>query len=83
MDNISAAHTCCQGVRDIALSFVARLDIGPEAQSVVMDALGDDRIRTAMYSVRKTLTKMRAEGALQLLRSVPMTKVTGMARAQV
>ncbi len=65
-------------MRDYALGYLARLDIGPEVQRIVLGALGDDRIRIALYAVRKRLTKMRAEGALQLLRSVPMEKVSGM-----
>lgn len=62
-------------VRDAALRALGRLD-SDQGVPALMEALGDDRARVAIYALRRALLGMPAAHALDLLRVVPMEKVT-------
>ena len=61
--------------RDAALRALAKLDSG-EGVPVLLEAMGDDRGRIAIYALRRAMLEMPAERALELLRGLPMEKVT-------
>lgn len=62
-------------VRDAALWALGRLD-GGQGIPTLVEALGDERSRIAIYALRGSLLAMPKPRALALLREVPMTKVT-------
>ncbi len=62
-------------VRDLALRALGRLDAG-QGLLPLLEALGDERARIAIYALRSSMLKMPAARALDLLRQVPMEKVT-------
>ncbi|HEY7424672.1 MAG TPA: HEAT repeat domain-containing protein, partial [Gemmataceae bacterium] len=62
-------------VQEAALRALGKLDAGQGVQAL-LDALGDDRSRVAIYALRKALLAMPAAHALQLLKVVPLQKVT-------
>ncbi len=61
--------------RDAALRALAKLDSG-EGVPILLEAMGDDRGRIAIYALRRAMLEMPAERALVLLRGLPMEKVT-------
>lgn len=62
-------------VRDVALRALARLD-GEGGLPELLVALGDDRARIAIYSLRGRLLRMPAARALEILSNVSSPKVT-------
>lgn len=64
-----------QAVRDTALLVLGQLDAGQGVDTLVA-ALDDDRARIAIYALRKVLLQMSAARALEMLRAVPLAKVT-------
>jgi hypothetical protein len=62
-------------VREAALRAIPWLDAG-EGVPLLIDALGDDRARIAIYALRKAFSEMERARVLQVLQSVPMRKVT-------
>ncbi|MCE9580023.1 MAG: hypothetical protein K8W52_43305, partial [Deltaproteobacteria bacterium] len=62
-------------VREIAVRALPRLDAGAGVP-VLIECLGDDRARHAIYALRRVLAEMRRERVLAALRAVPTTKVT-------
>jgi hypothetical protein len=64
-----------QLVRDAALRALGRLDAG-QGIPTLLDALNDDRARIAIYALRKAFLSMSKEDALDMLRTVPLTRVT-------
>src|SRR5262249_9071777 len=62
-------------VRDAALQALGRLD-GPEGIPVLLEALGDERARLAIYALRRALLDQPAEETLALLKAAPREKVT-------
>ena len=62
-------------VRDAALRALAKLDSGAGVP-VLLEAMGDDRGRIAIYALRRALLQMPASRAMELLRGMPMEKVT-------
>jgi hypothetical protein len=62
-------------VRDLALRALGRLDAG-QGVPTLLEALGDERARIAIYALRAALLEMPANRALELLRAVPLDKVT-------
>lgn len=62
-------------VQEAALRALGRLDAG-QGVPVLLEALGDDRARVAIYALRSSLLSMPAAHALQLMRMVPLQKVT-------
>ncbi len=62
-------------VREGALRALGRLDAGGGVETLLA-ALGDERARVAIYALRRALLEMPAPRALELLRSVPLEKVT-------
>ncbi|MBC8137669.1 MAG: hypothetical protein H8F28_17450, partial [Fibrella sp.] len=62
-------------VRDLALQALARLDAG-QGVPVLVEALGDDRARIAIYALRAAILEMPADRALTLLQNAPTQKVT-------
>ncbi|MFN8529764.1 MAG: hypothetical protein U0670_14250 [Anaerolineae bacterium] len=62
-------------VRDTAVRALGRLDAG-EGIPVLLDAMGDDRGRIAIYALRRSLLEMTPDRALATLRTVPMERVT-------
>lgn len=63
------------GVRDRALRALGRLDAG-QGVPTLLEALGDERARIAIYALRAALLEMPAQRALELLRTMPLDKVT-------
>ena len=63
-------------VREAALRALARVDDGTQSVPTLMEALGDDRARIAIYALRSALLEMPANRALTLLQTVPTEKVT-------
>jgi cellulose synthase operon protein C len=64
-----------QPVREMAIRGLPWLD-ARQGVPVLVEALGDDRARWAIYALRKVFSEMRRPQVLQELRSVPMKKVT-------
>ena len=62
-------------VRDAALRALGRLDAG-QGLKALLEALGDERARVAIYALRSALADLPAERVLALLRPVSMEKVT-------
>lgn len=62
-------------VQEAALRALGKLDVG-QGVPTLLQALGDERARIAIYALRKALLRMPAEQALQLLRAAPLEKVT-------
>lgn len=62
-------------VRDAALRSLSRLDAGQGMQTLI-EAMADDRVRIAIYALRRSLLEMPVASALPLLRAVPLEKVT-------
>ncbi|MBI3972493.1 MAG: hypothetical protein HY332_14530 [Chloroflexi bacterium] len=62
-------------VRDAALRALARLDASQGVPTLI-EALGDDRARIAIYALRRALLEMPAVQALSYLRAAPLEKVT-------
>ena len=62
-------------IRDIALRCLGRLD---EARGLpaLLDALGDDRARVAIYALRRLVLNMPSARALTVLRATPLDRVT-------
>jgi hypothetical protein len=64
-----------QVIRDTAVSLLGSLDTGAGVP-VLLEAMGDDRARVAIYALRQALLDMPAAHSLGLLRGVPRDKVT-------
>lgn len=62
-------------VREIAVRSLPWLDAG-QGVPLLIQCLGDDRARYAIYALRKTFSEMTRERVLQELRAVPLSKVT-------
>lgn len=62
-------------VRERAVRYLPRLD-GGEGLPVLVECLGDDRSRFAIYALRKAFAEMRPPAVLAVLRTAPFTKVT-------
>ncbi len=62
-------------VRDTAVRALGRLDAG-EGVPVLLQAMGDDRGRIAIYALRRSLLEMAPDRALALLHGVPTERVT-------
>jgi hypothetical protein len=62
-------------IRDTALRALSHLDAG-QGMPTLIEAMGDDRARIAIYALRSTLLQMPADRALPMLRAVPLEKVT-------
>ena len=62
-------------VREAASRALGRLD-GDQGMPTLIEALGDDRARIAIYSLRTMFQSISKIEALKLLQSVPMKKVT-------
>lgn len=62
-------------VQEAALRALGKLDAG-QGVPALLEALGDERSRIAIYALRKALLSMPAAQALQLLKAAPLTKVT-------
>ncbi len=63
------------GARRGSTRALGRLD-SDQGVPLLMEALGDDRARVAIYALRRALLGMPAAHALELLRVVPTEKVT-------
>ncbi|HEY1013550.1 MAG TPA: hypothetical protein VGE07_12645 [Herpetosiphonaceae bacterium] len=72
---LSAADNPQVLLRDIALYALADRD-GGDGLPHLLAALGDERARVAIYALRRNLRELPAPAALDLLRNVPMAKVT-------
>lgn len=62
-------------VHEAALRAIPWLDAG-EGVPLLIDALGDDRARIAIYALRKAFAEMERARVLAVLQGVPMRKVT-------
>jgi hypothetical protein len=62
-------------VRDLALRALGRLDAG-QGIATLLEALDDARARIAIYALRRVVLHMPVAQALDLLRQVPLEKVT-------
>jgi hypothetical protein len=72
---IALANDARPTVRDTALRALGRLDAG-QGIATLLEALGDDRARIAIYALRHALLEMSPTQALSILRNVSMAKVT-------
>jgi hypothetical protein len=61
--------------REAALRVLSRLD-GGQGVATLLEALDDERARIAIYGLRRALLEMPAAPALEILRAVPLQKVT-------
>lgn len=61
--------------RDAALRALGRLDAG-QGVPILLDAMGDDRARVAIYVLRRAMLALPPARALALLETLPLTKVT-------
>ncbi|WP_433934896.1 hypothetical protein AB3662_09800 [Sorangium cellulosum] len=64
-----------QPVREMAVRGLPWLDAG-QGVPVLIECLGDDRARWAIYALRKVFAEMTRQRVLAELRAVPTTKVT-------
>lgn len=64
-----------QPVREMAIRGLPWLD-ARQGVPVLVEALGDDRARWAIYALRKVFSEMRRPQVLAELRAVPLKKVT-------
>ena len=64
-----------QSVREMAVRGLPWLD-SRQGVPVLIEALGDDRARWAIYALRKVFSEMRRQDILAALRAVPTKKVT-------
>jgi hypothetical protein len=62
-------------VREIAVRGLPWLDAG-QGIATLLDCLGDDRARYAIYALRKVFAEMSRARVLEVLRAVPTGKVT-------
>jgi hypothetical protein len=62
-------------IRDRALQALSRLDAG-QGIPILIESMGDDRARIAIYALRSTLLELPIDRALMMLRDVPLEKVT-------
>ena len=62
-------------LREAALRSLSHLDAGGGVAALI-EALDDERARIAIYGLRRALMEMPAARALQILREVPLNKVT-------
>lgn len=62
-------------VREKAIRVLARCDAG-QGVPTLLECVGDERARFAVYGLRRALLSMLPKGALDLLADVPMHKVT-------
>lgn len=61
--------------REAALRVLSRLD-GGQGVGTLLESLDDERARIAIYGLRRALLEMPAPRALEILREVPLQKVT-------
>ncbi|KAB8144353.1 hypothetical protein F8S13_05610 [Chloroflexia bacterium SDU3-3] len=64
-----------QALRDTALLALARRDTG-DGTPALLDAMGDERARVAIYALRPAMLALPPPRALPLLLGVPLAKVT-------
>jgi hypothetical protein len=62
-------------IRDSSLRALGRLDAGQGLPTLV-EAMGDDRARMAIYAIRAALAELPANRVMPILRAVSMSKVT-------
>ncbi|MGL5805613.1 MAG: hypothetical protein ACRC11_09250, partial [Xenococcaceae cyanobacterium] len=71
-----ASHTNTDlAVRDLALRALSQLD-GEEGIPTLLESFEDNRDRIAIYALRPRLLQMSDDSALEILRRVPLEKVT-------
>ncbi len=63
-------------VRDAALRALGKLDDVTETIPVLLGAMDDDRARIAVYALRRALQGMPVDHAVDILRTVPLDRVT-------
>lgn len=64
-----------QALRDTALLALARRDTG-DGTLALLEAMGDERARVAIYALRRAMLALPPERALPMLLAVPLAKVT-------
>jgi HEAT repeat protein len=72
---LSLTRDARQTVRELAVRQLAWLD-SEEALPTLLQCLGDERARWAIYALRRLFAELPHSSVLQRLRSVPMQKVT-------
>ncbi|GHO47908.1 HEAT repeat domain-containing protein [Ktedonospora formicarum] len=72
---VSFANDKREAIRDAALQALGRLDAG-RGIPTLLEAMGDERARIAIYALRKAVLSMPTSKALATLRQVPMQRVT-------
>jgi len=63
-------------VRDAALHALGKLDDVTETVPVLLGAMDDDRARIAIYALRRALQGMPVDRAIDMLRTIPLDRVT-------
>lgn len=69
------AHDSPPRVRDLAIRALSHLD-GNVGLTALLDCMGDDRARVAIYALRKALAERSQSEIFDLLLSVPLDRVT-------
>jgi hypothetical protein len=72
---VAAASDPRPPVRDLALRALPWLDAG-QGVAPLLEALGDDRARVAIYALRKAFGEMARDEVVAHLRAAPTTRVT-------
>jgi hypothetical protein len=62
-------------IRDTALRSLSHLD-NDLGIPILIESMGDDRARIAIYALRRTLLELPVDRSLAMLRNVPLEKVT-------
>ncbi len=72
---LALARDSRQAVRETAVRALGRLD-ARQGIAELIDALGDDRARWAIYALRQALRDLTPERVIAVLRAAPLRKVT-------
>lgn len=72
---IALARDPRPAIQEEVLYALGRLDTG-QGVPVLLEALGDDRARVAIYALRQAIDRIPRRQALDLLRAIPLDRVT-------
>lgn len=75
LERLASLSNADVAVRDLAIRQMAETDNGA-GLSILLSCLNDERARQAIYALRNAVMSMEAHIALDMLRKVPLTKIT-------